>query len=137
MSAWHPFLVWDGSKIVEKRADALQCGDSVIGPNASSVAVLPTCTFAVEYNTEYFRKEENNQVVIDPDLAWLCGYFMGDGSLGAVNRSTTNNYGRTYTYAGLRLRFHDETLETLAKVQRLMLQYFGEGEAAIQEDGRG
>ena len=70
------------------------------------------------------------------DLAWLCGYFLGDGSLGTYRTHTTNAYGTRYEYHGLRLRFNDETVETLQRVQSIILRCFGE-KAAIQQDGRG
>ena len=35
VSAWHPFMVWNGSEIVERRADQLMSGDAVIGPNSA------------------------------------------------------------------------------------------------------
>ncbi|GIW70473.1 MAG: hypothetical protein KatS3mg102_0015 [Planctomycetota bacterium] len=34
VSAWHPFLVWEGEAIVERRADALRPGDAVLAPAA-------------------------------------------------------------------------------------------------------
>ena len=42
VSAWHPFLVWDGEQVVERRADALRQGDAVLGPNATALAALPS-----------------------------------------------------------------------------------------------
>src|SRR5207245_4383413 len=41
VSAWHPFLVWNGSQVVERRADELQRGDAVLGPNETATATLP------------------------------------------------------------------------------------------------
>ena len=136
VSAWHPFLVWDGAKIVERRADQLTRGDTVLGPNETAVASLPVKDAVVRYATEYHGHEEPREIRIDADLAWLIGYFLGDGSLGNVKHRTTNSYGTTYEYAGLRLRFHDETLETLERVQQIVNRVFGES-AAIQDDGRG
>jgi len=136
VSAWHPFLVWDGEKVVERRADQLTRGDTVLGPNETAPASLPVKDAVVRYSTEYFRKDEQQEVRIDADLAWLIGYFLGDGSLGNVRKSTTNKYGTTYEYAGLRLRFHDETEPVLRRAQEIIERVFGET-ASIQDDGRG
>ncbi|MCE7935729.1 MAG: hypothetical protein DYG96_14220, partial [Chlorobi bacterium CHB2] len=61
---------------------------------------------------------------------------MGDGSLGVAHSTTTNTYGTSYNYQRLRLRFHDETEETLRRVQMIIERTFG-AQAAIQQDGRG
>ncbi len=136
VSAWHPFMVWDGEQIVERRADQLRRSDAVLAPNQTAVAAIPSRLATIEYQTTYFGHREPHTVTIDEDLAWLCGYFMGDGSLGRVRPATTNKQGRRYVYDGLRLRFHDETEETLQRVQAIVARVFGES-SAIQEDGRG
>ncbi len=136
VSAWHPFLVWDGSAIVERRADQLGRGDTVIGPNETAVASMAVREAEVVYETTHFRRAESHRVRIDADLAWLCGYFMGDGSLGTRRLRTTNKYGTTYEYGGLRLRFHDETVEVLDRVRSIIERTFGES-SAVHEDGRG
>ena len=136
VSAWHPFLVWDGERVVERRADQLTRGDAVLGPNETAPASLPVKDAVIRYATEYFRKDEQQEVRIDADLAWLIGYFLGDGSLGNVRKATTNKYGTTYEYAGLRLRFHDETEPVLERVRAIVERVFGET-ASIQDDGRG
>src|SRR5439155_25395522 len=106
------------------------------GPNETAPAAVPVRPAKVEYETKYFRRVERHDVTIDPDLAWLCGYFLGDGSLGRVRIATRNKQGRLYKYAGLRLRFHDETVEVLERVQTIVARVFGE-RASIQQDGRG
>jgi ribonucleoside-diphosphate reductase alpha chain len=136
VSAWHPFLVWDGEKVVERRADELGRGDAVLGPNETAVASLPVRNVEVAYQTDFYSSTETQKVQIDADLAWLCGYFMGDGSLGNHRSRTTNKYGITYEYQGLRLRFHDETTETLTRVQGIIARVFSE-QGKIQQDGRG
>src|SRR5262249_22054114 len=90
----------------------------------------------VRYTTQYYRQDKEQEVRIDTDLTWLIGYFLGDGSLGNYRVRTTNKYGTTYEYAGLRLRFHDETEAVLNRVQEIVRRVFGET-ASIQEDGRG
>ncbi len=136
VSAWHPFLVWDGSAIVERRADQLRRGDTVLGPNETALASMPVRPAEVTYDTSHYGSHESQRVTIDADLAWLCGYFMGDGSLGSCRRRTTNKYGASYQYDGLRVRFHDETPETLERVRAIVERTFGET-ASIQADGRG
>jgi ribonucleoside-diphosphate reductase alpha chain len=136
VSAWHPFLVWDGARIVERRADQLGRGDAVIGPNETAIARIPVRPVEVSYDTSFHSERELHRVRIDADLAWLCGYFLGDGSLGHHRWRTRNRYGTRYEYGALRLRFHDETLETLARVREIVARVFGET-AAIRPDGRG
>jgi ribonucleoside-diphosphate reductase alpha chain len=136
VSAWHPFLVWDGEKVVERRADQLHRGEAVLGPNESAVASLPVRDVEVVYESSFYRSTESNRVRIDADLAWLCGYFLGDGSLGTHKHRTTNKYGTTYHYDGLRVRFNDETVEVLERVRTVIARTFQE-HATIQKDSRG
>jgi ribonucleotide reductase alpha subunit len=136
VSAWHPFLVWDGEKVVERRADGLRRGDTVLGPNETALKSIPVRSVEVAYSTSYHGHDETRRVALNADLAWLCGYFLGDGSLGEYQSRTSTKYGRTYTYEGLRLRFHDETRETLERVTAIIEREFGET-ATIQQDGRG
>jgi ribonucleoside-diphosphate reductase alpha chain len=136
VSAWHPFLVWDGERVVERRADELRRGDAVLGPNETALASVPVRPAEVVFETTYIRKGQSNRVQIDTDLAWLCGYFLGDGSLGNRRTVTRNRQGRVYTDHGPCLRFHDETTEVLERARTIILRVFGET-AAIQRDGRG
>jgi ribonucleoside-diphosphate reductase alpha chain len=136
VSCWHPFLVWDGANVVERRADQLQRGDTVLGPNETAPASVPVKDAVVRFATAYHGRDEAHEVRIDADLAWLLGYFLGDGSLGHIRKRTTNKYGTTYEYDGLRLRFHDETVETLDRVRAIVERAFGET-ASVQDDGRG
>ena len=136
VSSWHPFLVWDGERIVERRADQLTRGDAIIGPNETAWASLPVRDTEVVYQTSYYGSPETQRVPMDADLSWLCGYFLGDGSLGLYRTMTTNKYGTTYEYQGLRVRFHDETVEVLERVRSVIARVFGE-QATIQQDGRG
>ena len=136
VSAWHPFLAWDGERIVERRADQLSRGDAVLGPNETAVESLSSEPIVVSYETTYYGKRQNHEVLIDDDVAWLIGYFMGDGSLGIARNATTNRYGTTYEYHKARLRFHDETDENLTRVQTIIERVFSE-RAIAQQDGRG
>ncbi len=136
VSAWHPFLAWDGERVVERRADALRQGDAVIGPNRSAADSLATEPIVLPYETTFHGTTETRYVLVDHDLAWLVGYFMGDGSLGVTSNTTTNKYGSQYRYRRFRLRFHDETEAALERVQAIVARVFGET-AALQSDGRG
>lgn len=136
VSAWHPFLVWDGAQVVERRADALRRGDTVLGPNETALRSIPVRAAEVTYTASYFGREEAHRVAINPEIAWLCGYFLGDGSLSEHRHCTTTKYGKTYAYDGLRLRFHDESREVLERVIDIVARTFGET-ATIQQDGRG
>jgi ribonucleoside-diphosphate reductase alpha chain len=136
VSAWHPFLVWDGEQVVERRADQLRRGDAVLGPNETAWASLPVRDVTVRYATSYYGSDEVQAVRLDADLAWLCGYFLGDGSLGLSRHRTTNKYGATYEYEGLRLRFHDETVAALDRARAIIARTFGE-QATAQNDSRG
>lgn len=113
-SSWHPFLVFDGSKIIEKRADELRVGDLVVTSNASILEKWP-------FN-EYKTVEG---ILVDEDVAWLIGYFLGDGSVDLSKRS-----------GKLRLRFFDGRTDALEKAQRVLTGRFGI-DVAIQRDGRG
>jgi ribonucleoside-diphosphate reductase alpha chain len=126
VSAWHPFLVWDGERIVERRADQLARGDAVIGPNETAMESLTSEPIIIEYKTSYFGKAEDNWQAIDVDLAWLIGYFLGDGAFGRSRSTTTNHFGKRYEYQRYRLRFFDETIENLERVQEIVSRHFGE-----------
>ncbi|PTD94908.1 hypothetical protein C9439_00260 [archaeon SCG-AAA382B04] len=57
-SDWHPFFVWNGSEIIQKRADELKKGDVVIGSN-----------------------KWDGQIPKELDRrAWLHGFIIADGS---------------------------------------------------------
>lgn len=65
VSPWHPFMVFDGLNITEKRADEMKVGDQLILPNASA------------------PKEK------DARLSWLVGFFIGDGCLNKIGKSVS------------------------------------------------
>src|SRR5262249_29097352 len=70
-SRWHPFMVFDGAKLVERRADELKPGDILPTPNSSVCAQWP--------HHEY---REMGDIRLDEEIAWLLGYYLGDGNLG-------------------------------------------------------
>ena len=126
VSAWHPFMVWDGSEIVERRADALRRGDAVIGPNSTARAPMDHIAGApiLSYAAPWSRRSKLHAVTVDEDVAWLVGYFLGDGNLGYRTQRICRG-SRTYEYRGMRLRFFDEDREPLDRVAKLLQRLFG------------
>jgi len=70
-SRWHPFMVFDGTHLVERRADDLRPGDILPTPNASVRDHWPHQTY-----------KDVAGVRLDEEIAWLLGYYLGDGNLG-------------------------------------------------------
>ncbi len=116
-SRWHPFMAFDGKRVVERRADELRPGDVLVQPNR---------TVRENWPVRQYRKVEG--FVLDEKLAWLAGYYLGDGSSGWFSNRTTG-------YHALRLRFFDgrtDCLEFASSVLR------GLGvDVAIQREARG
>ena len=125
VSVWHPFLVWTGERIAQKRADILERSDTVLGSNSTIFDIIPKEDINLEWNSEYFGKLESRKIDLDEEIAWLIGYFIGDGSLGITSKKMRRSYGN-YEYKKLRLRFYDETRESLEKVKRIVEIKFGE-----------
>ncbi len=70
-SRWHPFMVLSGGSLVERRADALQVGD-----------ILPTPNSSVRDRWPHSAYKTVASVQLDEEIAWLLGYYLGDGNLG-------------------------------------------------------
>lgn len=83
-SEWHPFMVLQGGRLVEKRADELKPGDILLRSNRSAQDSWPIT-----------EEKEVAGRRLTPDLAWLLGYFQGDGSLGQarIGNPKTRRYG--------------------------------------------
>jgi ribonucleoside-diphosphate reductase alpha chain len=77
-SRWHPFIAFDGKALVERRADALKPGDILPTPNASVRAGWP-----------YHDYKEVAGICLDEEIAWLLGYYLGDGGLGWAKAPAT------------------------------------------------
>jgi len=137
VSAWHPFMVWDGRDIVERRADQLIRGDAVLGPNSTARRFLDNNSLntPISYTIPWFHEKRTLTVTPDADLAWLIGYFLGDGCLGYRDHRIQRGK-RSYTYRRLRLRFFDEDREPLERVARILRERFGAG-SSIASDSRG
>src|SRR5258708_5398320 len=68
---WPPFMVFASGQLVERRADELKAGDILPTPNATVRERWPHA----EYKTVA-------GVRLDEEIAWLLGYYLGDGNLG-------------------------------------------------------
>ena len=94
-SAWHPFIVFTEQGALERRADELAPGDLLLTPNRSVREAWP-----------FSATREVGGLEIDEDIAWLAGYFLGDGSLDVFRDRTTSD-------EALRLRFFDGRPEAI------------------------
>jgi len=111
-SDWHPFMVMRGTQLVEVRADALTPGDVVLGADRPD---------------GYWPWNESRTVgslTIDPDLGWLIGFTLGDGSFGYVPAL------RQY-----RVRWFSGTADVLERVQAILARHGIK--VSIQKDARG
>jgi ribonucleoside-diphosphate reductase alpha chain len=111
-SNWHPFMVVRGTHLVEVRADELTPGDIVLGPDRPDT---------------YWPWETERTVgslTIDPELGWLIGFTLGDGSFGYVPAL------RQY-----RVRWFSGTADVLDRVREI-LAHHGIN-VSLQTDARG
>lgn len=111
-SEWHPFMALRGTKLTEVRADALQPGDVILGPEQPD-AYWPWS----EYRTV-------NDLRLDEETAWLAGFTLGDGSFGR------------WAGSKLRLRWFSGSEDVLERVKSV-LQRHGVNVNAITSDPRG
>lgn len=110
-SLWHPFMVLSGTELKEVRADELKAGDIILGP---------------ERPDAYWPWQEQRKVqnlTIDPQLGWLIGFILGDGSFGYVPSL------RQY-----RLRMFSGTTDVLEKAQQVLASK--DINVSIQKDKR-
>lgn len=111
-SDWHPFMVLRGTRLVEVRADSLEAGDVILGP---------------ERPETFWPWQEERTVAgltIDPDMAWLTGFTLGDGSFGYVPALRQH-----------RLRWFSGTTDVLERVQTIVAKHGIR--ISIQRDPRG
>ncbi len=121
VSCWHPCMVLEAGKILERRADLLKIGDVLVSSNATVAQAWPFEKISkLKYGYEKFGKKVERVIEIDEEIGWLVGYFIGDGSLGKGNYARK----RTGTTSG-RVRFFDETKENLRRVQDILSRRFG------------
>ena len=116
-SNWHPFMVFAGREVEERRADHLKPGDILLQPNAS-----------VRDNWPFAEYREVGGLRLDEELGWLAGFFLGDGSLGWFSNRSTG-------YRALRIRLFDGRRETLDFAVSILAK-LGIG-VSVQRDRRG
>jgi ribonucleoside-diphosphate reductase alpha chain len=105
-------MVFSHGNVIEKRTDQLKVGDYIVGSN-----------FSIKDNWPFKRYWNIGGFSINEDFAWLLGYFMGDGSLGP------------YIKDKKRIRFFDQSGETLEKVCKILRKIIGI-KYKIQKDNR-
>jgi ribonucleoside-diphosphate reductase alpha chain len=111
-SDWHPFMVLRGTRLEEIPADALRTGDVILGPDRPE---------------SYWPWNEKRQVGglrVDPDVAWLIGFTLGDGSFGYVPGLRQH-----------RLRWFSGTTDVLERVRAILAAR--DIRVSIQPDPRG
>ncbi len=116
-SNWHPFMVFAGRQVEERRADHLKPGDILLQPNAT-----------VRDNWPFAEYREVGGLRLDEELGWLAGFFLGDGSLGWFSNRSTG-------YRALRVRLFDGRRETLDFAASILAKLGIE--VSVQRDRRG
>jgi ribonucleotide reductase alpha subunit len=119
-SRWHPFMVFDGTGLVERRADELHIGDVLPTPNSSVRRQWP--------HTEY---KNVAGVRLDEEIAWLLGYYLGDGSLGWAK--VPNSEPRREM---LRWRLFDGRTASLEHARDILARRF-DVHLTVHQDARG
>ncbi len=119
-SCWHPFMVFDGQRLVERRADALRPGDILPTPNASVRGRWP--------HSEY---REVAGIRLDEEIAWLLGYYLGDGNLGWAKVPESEPRREK-----LRWRLFDGRTASLEHARDILARRFGV-RVSVQQDARG
>jgi adenosylcobalamin-dependent ribonucleoside-diphosphate reductase len=119
-SRWHPFFVFDGSRLVKRRADQLRVGD-----------ILPTPDDSIRRRWPHVEYKDAEGQRIDEEVAWLLGFYLGDGSLGLA-KVPESKPRRTK----LRWRLFDGRTASLEQARRILHRRF-QVNISIQRDGRG
>jgi len=119
-SRWHPFMVFDGLRLVERRASELRPGDILPTPNASVRQQWP--------HTHY---QDVAGVHMDEEIAWLLGYYLSHRSSG---RDETPDHqlhqGEPGWYCS------DESTTPLERARDILAQRFNV-DTQVQQDPRG
>ncbi len=111
VSNWHPFFVFENGNIIVKKAESLNQDDLIVSSNHS---ILNAWIF-----NKYFKLAD---YTINEDIAWLLGYFLGDGNI-------YENNGK------IRIRFFDGSKESLDKTNNILNKITGK-KYKIQKDSR-
>lgn len=73
LTPWHPTFVFDGERIVERRADALREGDFLLRPSARSPM--------------NHRRQIMDGIPVDESVAYAIGALIGDGFFHSPNKA--------------------------------------------------
>ncbi|MBA3826006.1 MAG: hypothetical protein H0X24_19165, partial [Ktedonobacterales bacterium] len=119
-SCWHPFMVFDGTALVERRADELQPGD-----------ILPTPNASVRDQWPHHEYREVAGIRLDEEIAWLLGYYLGDGSMGWAKVPSSEPRQEK-----LRWRLFDGRTASLEFARDVLARRFGV-RLTVQQDARG
>ncbi|HEV2461351.1 MAG TPA: ribonucleotide reductase N-terminal alpha domain-containing protein, partial [Ktedonobacterales bacterium] len=119
-SRWHPFMVFDGTRLVERRADELKPCD-----------ILPTPNASVRQRWPHAEYKDVAGIRLDEEIAWLIGYYLGDGNLGWAK--VPNSQPRREK---LRWRLVDGRTASLERARDILARRFGV-HLNIQQDARG
>ncbi len=119
-SCWHPFMVFNGQQLVERRADSLRAGD-----------ILPTSNRTVRERWPHSAYREVAGVLLDEEIAWLLGYYLGDGNLGWAKVPSSEP-----RRAKLRWRLFDGRTASLEHARDILARRFSV-HINIQCDARG
>ena len=119
-SRWHPFMVFDGRRLVERRADEIQVGDVLPTPNGSVRDRWPHS----DYKTVAGMR-------LNEEIAWLLGYYLGDGNLGWAKVPESEPRRER-----LRWRLFDGRTASLEHARDILARRF-DVHLSIQRDGRG
>ncbi|HLW01328.1 MAG TPA: adenosylcobalamin-dependent ribonucleoside-diphosphate reductase [Ktedonobacterales bacterium] len=119
-SRWHPFMVFDGVRFIERRADELCVGD-----------ILPTSNASVRQRWPHSEYKEVAGIQLDEEIAWLLGYYLGDGSLGWAKVPESEPRREK-----LRWRLFDGRTGSLEHARNILAQRF-QVHLQIQQDTRG
>lgn len=111
-SDWHPFFVLTHEgKVEERRADELQEGD-----------------WLISNRTNMFSDEKTE---LEEDIAYMFGYFMGDGCMTRFFDNRGGNNLEKY-----KIRFFDSSVEQLNRIVGILRKYELSGANVIQNEHR-
>ncbi|HKT37882.1 MAG TPA: adenosylcobalamin-dependent ribonucleoside-diphosphate reductase, partial [Ktedonobacterales bacterium] len=119
-SRWHPFMIFDGKQLVERRADELRAGD-----------ILPTPNGSVRDRWPHSEYKTVAGVQLDEEIAWLLGYYLGDGNLGWAKVPESEPRRER-----LRWRLFDGRTASLEYARDILARRF-DVHLSIHQDGRG
>lgn len=111
-SSWHPFMILRGTEMMEISAEQLISGDIVLGPSNP------------DQYWPWNKQKTVGSLEITPELGWLIGFTLSDGSFGYVPAL------RQY-----RVRWFSGISDVLERVQKILSSH--NIKVSIQKDRRG